>query len=134
MASSKTFQEQLLKELALEWGRHHLLGDLKDVLSRTWVRAKIGDPQSAGFPVGFPLSQPEKGYPQNIPIFLRVFVLHPGITPLGNDPEWFNITGFSVFLRKCAKLGSIRGCIPRGTKTSRKSLHEAPILGLTRGP
>ena len=23
---------------------------------------------------------------------LRVFVLHPGITPLGNEPEWFNIT------------------------------------------
>ena len=26
--------------------------------------------------------------------FLRVFVLHPGIPPLGNDPEWFKITRF----------------------------------------
>ena len=26
---------------------------------------------------------------------LKVFVLHPGITPLGNDPEWFKITRFS---------------------------------------
>ena len=25
---------------------------------------------------------------------LRVFVLHPGIAPLGNDPEWFKITRF----------------------------------------
>ena len=25
---------------------------------------------------------------------LRVFVLHPGITPLRNDPEWFKITRF----------------------------------------
>ena len=25
---------------------------------------------------------------------LRVLVLHPGITPLGNDPEWFKITRF----------------------------------------
>ena len=25
---------------------------------------------------------------------LRVFVLHPGITPLGNDPEWFKIAQF----------------------------------------
>ena len=24
--------------------------------------------------------------------FLRFFVLHPGTTPLGNDPEWFKIT------------------------------------------
>ena len=26
---------------------------------------------------------------------LRVFALHPGITPLGNDPEWFKITRIS---------------------------------------
>ena len=25
---------------------------------------------------------------------LRVFVLHPGMTPLGNDPEWLKITRF----------------------------------------
>ena len=25
---------------------------------------------------------------------LRVSVLHPGSTPLGNDPEWFKITRF----------------------------------------
>ena len=25
-------------------------------------------------------------------VCLRVFVFHPGITPLGNDPEWFKIT------------------------------------------
>ena len=28
------------------------------------------------------------------PVGLRVLVLHPGITPLGNDPEWFKITRF----------------------------------------
>ena len=32
-------------------------------------------------------------------VHLRVFALHPGITPLGNDPEWFQITRF--YLEMC---------------------------------
>ena len=37
-----------------------------------------------------PLAPSEKRRP--LRNCLRVLVLHPGITPLGNDPEWFNIT------------------------------------------
>ena len=33
------------------------------------------------------------------PTNLMVFVLHPGITPLGNDPEWFKITRFYPEMR-----------------------------------
>ena len=28
------------------------------------------------------------------PCFLRIFVLQPGLTPLGDDPEWLKITRF----------------------------------------
>ena len=37
------------------------------------------------------------------PLFLRGFVLRPGITPLGNDPKWFKITRFypKVCLNGC---------------------------------
>ena len=34
------------------------------------------------------------GSRSRVPCCLRVFVFHPGITPLRNDPEWFEITRF----------------------------------------
>ena len=36
---------------------------------------------------------PDIPFTQNA-LCLKVLVLHPGITPLGNDPEWFKITRF----------------------------------------
>ena len=42
---------------------------------------------------------------QCTPLCLRVFVLHPEVTPLGNDPEWFKVTRF--YPEMC-----LSGCIP----------------------
>ena len=44
--------------------------------------------------------------PTNLFFGVSVFVLHPGITPLGNDPDWFNITRFYPDMRlnlSCSK-------------------------------
>ena len=54
------------------------------------------------------------------PSNLSVFVLHPGITPLGNDPEWFKIARF--YLEMCLNGVNTQWVYSQGdTKTLRNN-------------
>ena len=51
-----------------------------------WVRQRVHLDDSAAKLGAF--------FGETVSLGLRVFVLHPGITPLVNDPAWFKVTRF----------------------------------------